>query len=61
MCPACVASATMVVGSVVSGGGVAAVVARIWKKSAAREQGPGTGGQGPDSRTVMPDASRNGR
>ncbi len=31
MCPACVASATVVVGSVVSGGGVAAVVAKVWK------------------------------
>ena len=33
MCPACVASATMVVGSVVSGGGVAAIVAKVWKKN----------------------------
>ncbi len=32
MCPACVASAGLVVGSVVSGGGLAALVAKILRR-----------------------------
>jgi len=32
MCPACMASAGVVISSVVSAGGVTAVVAMVWKK-----------------------------
>ena len=37
MCPACMASAAMMIASVVSAGGLAAVIARVRSKSAAKK------------------------
>lgn len=32
MCPACMASAGVVVGSIISAGGVTTIVTRVWRK-----------------------------
>ena len=37
MCPACIASAAMVIASVTSAGGLAAVIAKVRGKSAAKK------------------------